>query len=95
MEIDVVHINPEGDGVTALYVDGALYKYGDYYHDKIDFWVEGFIDGVCQVKRVFQVKYWELPGVSKLSKKVCEVGHSPPELLKKYPKSLTLKMPGS
>lgn len=29
-----------GDGVHAIYIDGNLHKYGDYYHDKIEEWVE-------------------------------------------------------
>jgi len=35
-----------GDGVYALYIDGVLFKYGDYYHDKIETWIESFIEGV-------------------------------------------------
>lgn len=35
-----------GDGVYALYIDGKLYKYGDYYHDKIEVWIEAFIEGI-------------------------------------------------
>ncbi len=34
------------DGVYALYIDGKLFKYGDYYHDKIEIWIKSFIEGV-------------------------------------------------
>jgi len=34
-----------GDGVYALYIDGKLHKYGDYYHDKISEWIEAFTEG--------------------------------------------------
>jgi hypothetical protein len=37
---------PEGEGVTAIYIDDVLLKYGDYYHDKIDDWIKGFLEGV-------------------------------------------------
>ena len=35
-----------GDGVDALYINGMLHKYGDYYHDKIGEWIEGFLGGI-------------------------------------------------
>lgn len=35
-----------GDGVYALYIDGYLHKYGDYYHDKIEDWITGFVEGL-------------------------------------------------
>ena len=34
-----------GDGVYALYIDGNLFKYGDYYHNKINEWIEAFTEG--------------------------------------------------
>lgn len=45
-EVHIVNIHPEGDGMTALYLDGELFRTGDYYHDKIDDWIEGFIAGL-------------------------------------------------
>lgn len=35
-----------GDGVYALYINGELFKYGDYYHDKITIWIDAFIEGI-------------------------------------------------
>lgn len=43
----VVHYAYEGDGITALYMpDGTLFRAGDYYHDKMCTWVEGFFAGM-------------------------------------------------
>jgi hypothetical protein len=36
----------DGDGPTGIYVDGKLFKSGDYYHDKISDWAEGFVAGL-------------------------------------------------
>jgi len=44
--LTVVDFTNGGDGVTALYVNGQLEKYGDYYHDKIDEWIKGFEAGI-------------------------------------------------
>lgn len=41
-----VAFNPEGDGITALYMGDRLHMSGDYYHDKIDDKIEGFLNGV-------------------------------------------------
>jgi hypothetical protein len=38
----VVDFNMHGDGVTALYKDGKKIKEGDYYHDKIEEFINGF-----------------------------------------------------
>lgn len=51
MNVTVVKFNPDGDGVTALYLHGKLFKYGDYYHDKIDEWIEGFISGLEYISK--------------------------------------------
>ncbi len=45
-KVNVVSFNPEGDGVTALYINGKYHSHGDYYHDKIDHWINGFIAGL-------------------------------------------------
>lgn len=49
-----VTFNPKGETTTALYINGKLYKYGDYYHDKIEIYAEAFIEGLkyagCDVK---------------------------------------------
>ena len=43
MTITKVDFSMGGDGMTALYKDGIKIKEGDYYHDKIDQFIEGFI----------------------------------------------------
>lgn len=86
MQIDIVRINPEGDGVTALYIDGGMHIYGDYYHDKIDNWVEGFLAGLRRADADVSVRTWEVSGRTKLSREVCEDAAPPPGLLEEYPK---------
>lgn len=49
MELVIVDFSGGGDGITALYIDGKLHFYGDYYHNKINEKIEGFIDGVSYV----------------------------------------------
>jgi len=79
LTIDIVKFNPEGDGVTAIYIYGVLFTYGDYYHDKIDDWVQGFIDGLEYAMASFNVVNWALPGDTKMSRDICELGATPPE----------------
>jgi hypothetical protein len=84
MIIDIVYINPEGDGVTAVYIDGDLHTYGDYYHDKIDDWVRGFIDGLRYASVRFTKRGWELCGDRPLAKAICEDADVPPGLFSEY-----------
>jgi hypothetical protein len=46
LNLKIVSINPEGDGVTCLYINNMLHMYGDYYHNKIDDWIAGFVAGL-------------------------------------------------
>lgn len=46
----------EGDTVTALYLNGELRREGDYYHNHIDDWVEGFLEGY----QPSETQYWEV-----------------------------------
>ena len=45
-DIRIIRWNPDGDGITGLYIDGKCKMWGDYYHDHIDDKIEGFIDGL-------------------------------------------------
>lgn len=47
-EIEIIKVDFSGgyDGVTAIYVDGKLHRSGDYYHDKIEDWFDGFVNGL-------------------------------------------------
>lgn len=38
--------NGGSDGFHALYIDGKLIVYGDDYHNKIQDYIRGFIDGI-------------------------------------------------
>lgn len=62
MKIVVVSFNPEGDGVTAMYVDGRRYTYGDYYHNKIDDWIKGFVGALEYLATQMTVEYDAIPG---------------------------------
>ena len=45
---EVVHvaIDPDGDGLDGLYIDGKLVAGGDYYHDKASERIESFVDAL-------------------------------------------------
>lgn len=45
IDITVVDFSGGGDGITAMYINGLLNQYGDYYHNKIDETIGGFIEG--------------------------------------------------
>lgn len=53
VKVVVIDFTGGADGVTALYTDGLLEFYGDYYHDKIDDKIAGFILGLKWVKENF------------------------------------------
>lgn len=42
LTVTTVDFTGGGDGVYALYVEGKRIRYGDYYHDKIQNWIDGF-----------------------------------------------------
>ena len=46
MSYRIINYNPDGDGITVLYLDGELVTFGDYYHDKIDNYLEGYFDAL-------------------------------------------------
>lgn len=84
MKIDIVKINPEGDGVTALYINDALWTYGDYYHDKIDDWIQGFLEGLDYATAEYNLHKWEISGDSQIGIDIYEGGSAPPGLLEEY-----------
>lgn len=43
IKITEVDFNMGGDGRNALYLNGQKIKEGDYYHDKITVFIEGFV----------------------------------------------------
>lgn len=76
----VVDFTGGGDGVHALYINGKLHKYGDYYHDKIEVWIESFIEGVEWTGFVIDVDRIECTNED-LIEKIKHLGDSPPENL--------------
>ena len=82
MEVVTVDFRGDGDGVVAIYIAGKLYKYGDDYHDKFEYYEKGFVDGLKFIlgiamtyEKVSLHKYHPLIG------KVSGEGYSPPEKL--------------
>lgn len=45
MKFTILTVNPYGDGYTHLYLDNNLICQGDYYHNKIEDYIRGYIDG--------------------------------------------------
>lgn len=45
----------DGDGITGFYIDGKFMFSGDYYHDKIDDYIQGYIDGMIQAGMTVEV----------------------------------------
>jgi hypothetical protein len=76
MQVTVVKFNPEGDGVTALYIDGKKHTHGDFYHDKIDDWIAGFIEGLKFAEVNFEEAEDEIPGDK--CKLIHQSGQEPP-----------------
>ena len=76
-----------GEYVLGCYVDGELEFYGDYYHDKIQEKIEGFILGLKWLK-----ENWAYPltvkeedtiycNNSELNDEICQMAGSPPKKL--------------
>lgn len=82
MEVVTVDFRGGGDGVLALYVGGNLYKYGDEYHDKIEDYIRGFVDGLKFILGIAMTyEKITLHQYHPLIDKVCSEGYSPPEKL--------------
>lgn len=76
--LTIVDFTGGGDGVTALYVNGDLQKYGDYYHDKIDNWIEGFEAGIKFTGAYLEVEKEECKD-SEMIESISEMGNIPPQ----------------
>ena len=87
LDVCVVDFKGGGDGIEAIYINGELHHYGDYYHDKISDWIKGFIEGLK-----YTVTSMGVTGISlNISEKECsdkdmiestsEGGSEPPKLL--------------
>lgn len=69
-----------GESVHGVYIDGNLHKYGDYYHDKIENWIEGFIDGLEWAGMSIEKREIECKD-EKINDDVCELADCPPKYL--------------
>lgn len=87
MKIVIVHINPAGDGVTAMYIDGKLRIEGDYYHDKIDHWIDGYLEGLTEGMNdeVPEIAHVNITDDKQITK-YCESGSPLPKFLTKLEK---------
>lgn len=45
-KITIVKFNPEGDGVTGMYIGDRLHYSGDEYHNDIGSRIDGILDGM-------------------------------------------------
>lgn len=75
----IVHF-PDGEGAHAIYVDDVLEKYGDYYHNKIEEYIEGFLDGAKWSGIIFE-RTEITCNDSELNYKICDLAESPPKYL--------------
>ncbi len=62
MKFTILTINPYGDGYTHLYLNKSRITEGDYYHNKIDDYINGYIHGftyaydISQAHQVVELK---------------------------------------
>lgn len=57
MKIDIVDFRGGGEGDVGVYIDGDLYTQGSDYDDKIDKWIEGFLEGLKYAGISYKEKY--------------------------------------
>ena len=57
MILQIVDFTGDGDGVTALYINGELHFHGDEYHDDILGKIKGFIQGLEFMNRFIGSQY--------------------------------------
>lgn len=69
-----------GEYVKALYIDGILEFYGDYYHNKITEKISAFIEGVEWAGVSVDVQRVNCQD-NDINEEVCEMGGMPPKNL--------------
>jgi hypothetical protein len=79
MKIVKVDMTGGGDGVYALYIDDKLVIYGDYYHNKINEYIDGFLAGLKYGKVKSTFKKIRLEDDNEWIKEVSEDGGIPPK----------------
>ena len=70
IKVDTVYFGDEGE-VMGLYLDGVLEASGDQYHNKIDEYIDGYIDGMK--KGGADLKKTEAHGLQVDTEKPCVV----------------------
>jgi hypothetical protein len=88
MLIDIVYFDPDGDGVTAIYVNNQLNFFGGEYHEKISVFVAGFLNGLALVDAGAIVCRYSLGDDHPLSKEVTEDGKIPPAYFTELPRDI-------
>jgi hypothetical protein len=88
MNIQIVKFNPQGDGSTAIYINGKLKKSGDYYHDKIDDWISGWLSGLIDGNVDIRVTCADVPLQEETEHWLCD----PPETLQSIWKFKKMKL---
>ncbi len=87
VKVVIVDFTGGGDGVHACYVDGILELYGDYYHDKIEDTIKGFVLGLKWIKKNYvyplttEVERFTC-GNEQMIEDISEMGNTPPKNLK-------------
>lgn len=87
VKVTIVDFTGGGDGVHACYVDGILELYGDYYHDKIEDTIKGFVLGLKWIKKNYvyplttEVERFTC-GNEQMIEDISEMGNTPPKNLK-------------
>ena len=79
MKIKIIEFGPETDSVIALYIDGELFEWGDWYHDKIGTWIDGFLAGLRFTDTYFELDSLSLPIDNEIAGDIVKLGDSPPE----------------
>lgn len=75
-----------GDGMTALYLDGKKIKDGDYYHDKIEQFIEGYVFALKTMGIEHSFKKMIAVEENKIAWGVYEDGDSIPDELQNFDK---------
>lgn len=69
-----------GEYVKALYIDGVMEFYGDYYHNKISEKISAFIEGAEWAGANIEVHKIDCSN-REINVEVCEMGGIPPKNL--------------
>ena len=80
LKFTLVRINPDGDSVKALYIDGILYKSGDEYHNDITAYLDGFIEGCLFSKLDIEIEQLDCID-EELEKEIMEYSNEVPSSL--------------